>query len=403
MIDETRPSDAKAYAVRAFEAVRTMFGFSTLDFVACTGAKTRDLETQITEAEIRSGRTSWDVVTLGFGGNDLGDGDGGFGEIIIGCLDAREWGPRPRDLPDGCDISLGEAKQRIDVLAREKLPDLYRRVAELVRPGGDIIVVGYPQIFESVDRWDSWRRNVLRNCEGIRVQDIPLLRNVSDYLNASIFDAVVNADKESGIQGVRFHYIDTTATLYEPNGSDNRHGVCSQDPWINGLTVGLRSGDVRYIRSFHPDATGHQATGEAVANLFGSKVVFDDAPEGIYPVGALIAASGSTVTLESIEVGLNSIRANVVYKNVTGSFGTTTCRGFGDPRMTYVQIAGETIYATDTFCANNPTFDIGLDPGESHTSWAVYPRRPATLSQPFSLTWYPNLFGKTIEGIVLAP
>jgi hypothetical protein len=318
-IDQIRPSEAKAYAVRAYEAVRAEYGFGSLDFVACTGAKAGDVETQIEEAEDKAGRTSWDIVSLSFGGNDLGEGDGGFGEIIMGCLDAWGWGRtavrRPGSsivLPPagGCDITYEEAAERIDALVEQKLPRLYKRVAGLVRPGGDVIVVGYPQIFEEVNRWDFWRRNVLRNCEGIRAKDIPLLRRISDYLNIKIAEAVVRADAQLAQRGVRFHYVDATAALYEPENSDERHAVCSQHPWINGLTVGARSGDFRYQRTFHPNTSGHEATGAAVAALFGKVIRFDDVPVQLHQLTTGYAAVGPSGIPAGPETGATSASTN---------------------------------------------------------------------------------------------
>ncbi len=74
--------------------------------------------------------------------------------------------------------------------------------------------------------------------------------------------------------------------MYETGDTpDERHGVCSADSWLNGLTSGATSGDFRFARSFHPNRRGHEATSRVVAEVVRSGVRFDDAPR---PTGAVL-------------------------------------------------------------------------------------------------------------------
>jgi len=169
-------TDATAWSAGAYREVKNEMGLSGLHFVACTGAINDDVEEQITEAsrmEIPF-RDSWDVVSFSFGGNNFG-----FAPIIMGCLDIKEpwqWGllaPSP-----GCDTNQDEIKRRIDVLAGRvpftqrglegKLtwPSLYDRVAKVVDPGGDVLVVGYPNLLEDPEMLPPWRK-LVRTCAGI--------------------------------------------------------------------------------------------------------------------------------------------------------------------------------------------------------------------------------------------
>ena len=65
--------------------------------------------------------------------------------------------------------------------------------------------------------------------------------------------------------GVNFHWVDVSK-IYE--NDDSRHGLCTGEPWINGLTLGILGPDsgavpVRWQRSFHPNQKGHDAVGRS--------------------------------------------------------------------------------------------------------------------------------------------
>lgn len=277
-------TNAKAWSVGAYEEVRKRFGFGRIAFVACTNAITDEIESQIDEAATSSG--TWDMVTLGIGGNNIR-----FRDVLFGCLDIpNNWDEF--DLTPGCDADPARLRARIDMLTGNKdrkkgeydgdvtLPQVLDQVADVVDPGGDVVVAGYPQLVEEVDRWDGWRRRYIGNCEGIRSYDVGGLRGVTGYLNEQIAGAVHEADARHKDQGVRFHFVDIANDPYEYSDDPGaRHALCTRTPWLNGQTTGIGSGDLRLQRSFHPMQVGHTNTARVVARLLREKVRFGDAAD----------------------------------------------------------------------------------------------------------------------------
>jgi len=286
---------ATAWAVGAYRAVKDELGLSELAFVACTGATIDQAQGQIDEAETATGRDRWDVVSFSFGGNNIR-----FAEVLKGCLDLNSvWGAF--DLTPGCDVNESQLRSRVDMLTgaagpvageyegTTTLAGLFDTVAAHVEPGGDVVVAGYPHLVEEVAWWDGWRRNVIGNCEGVESYDVGMLRSVTGYLNEQIARAVTAADQAHQGDGVRFHFVDISRDPYEySENSRDRHALCSRDPWLNGQTTGMTSGDWwQTHRSFHPLQAGHTNTGRIVADQIRSSVNFDDAPEHLGTSAAL--------------------------------------------------------------------------------------------------------------------
>jgi hypothetical protein len=268
-----RGGTAKAWPVVAYDQIKKAGGFTSMDFVACTGNITDDWEGQVKEAVERGGRRSWDVISLSFGGNNIL-----FKQILLGCLDIeakRLW--TDFDFPPGCDVKLPALKDRIDLLTGKAtlpgkgfkgtvtLPDLYDDLADLVRPGGQIIVAGYPQLIEQEDMW-GWQAS---NCQGIWGYDVKLLRDGAKYLNDETEKVVNAADKRWASSGINITFVDVARNVYETSRTDteDRHGLCSNkgQQWLNGLTSSIENGGWRPARSFHPTQEGHTAIGKFVA------------------------------------------------------------------------------------------------------------------------------------------
>lgn len=262
-------TNAKAWAVVAKEALAEP-RISSWAFTACTGAISSDVEGQMTEAAATSGTSRADIVTMSMGGNDIL-----FPDVVYGCLDyEKSWS----SLKPGCDVDETTMRRRIDMLVGDipaeagqyvgvTLPTVYDHIAAKVRPGGAVVILGYPQVIEEVGRWDWWRRNVAWNCEGIQDFDVAMLRSVAGYLNEQIALAVQAADQRWSSKGIRFHWQDIATGVYETgNDAEQRHALCSADPWLNGVTTGWTSGDHRTDRSFHPKQVGHTATGTWLAS-----------------------------------------------------------------------------------------------------------------------------------------
>ncbi len=296
-------TNAKAWSVVAVDQLATLddrYSYEKPFFVACSGAINDGAATQL--AEMRAVVTNaslqkWDVVSFSFGGNNIN-----FEAVLKGCIDLNSvWGAF--DLSRGCDVTEAQMRKRINMLAGKEtivpneyqgtvtLPTLYDTIAGAVKEGGDVIVVGYPQLVEEVSRWSSWRRAINDNCEGIRSWDVGMLRSLTGYLNQQIALAVRDANSRWQSKGVEFHFVDIATEVYETSISvaDQRHALCSSSPYLNGITTGVTSGDYRKQRSFHPNQTGHDATGTYLATWAAENLEFPDEVVFVPPVDMTIA------------------------------------------------------------------------------------------------------------------
>jgi len=311
-------TDATAWPVGAYELLidDEAVVFQGMGLVACTGAITDDAEGQLDEASDRLDRSEFEIVTLSFGGNNIG-----FADVLLGCLDVNNlpWGAL--DLPGGCDVSEAEMRDRIDMLAGKApigrgyrgsvtLPQLYDRIADRVPSGGDVLVVGYPHLVEEPDRWPRWQRTLLPYCQGIQKRDVPLIRSATGYLNEQLALAVEDADERHHDEGIRFHFLDVSRDPYEFSESpDDRHALCSRDPWLNGLTTGISSGTLRKERSFHPTQEGHRNTARVVADYFRRSVRMDDGAWELTPIGiGPIALGMSAEEVRALGIDLRTER-----------------------------------------------------------------------------------------------
>ncbi|MFD7657866.1 SGNH/GDSL hydrolase family protein [Actinosynnema sp. NPDC059797] len=191
---------------------------ATLVFAACSGATTADVERQVTR--ITPATT---LVTLTVGGNDAG-----FADVMTTCTLGEDEGCVQR-------VEQAEAFVRDELPAR--LDALYGLVREQAPDQARVVVLGYPRLFgggSSLCLMSKPKRDALDRA-------------------VDVIDEVVAA--RAGAAG--FTYADVRDEF-------DGHGVCSGDPWINGLVL------LPYDRSFHPDREGQEfgylpALEEAVA------------------------------------------------------------------------------------------------------------------------------------------
>jgi GDSL-like Lipase/Acylhydrolase family len=271
---------SRAWAKVAYDLVRSQMTNSTFQLLACTGAVSNEIHAQY--------RDEWgsahpgvraDLLTLSMGGNNLG-----FPAVIKRCiglaLDNSTGAAVIVVSPaTGCDTTEAELKAEVDQLVGtshvgpdggQTLRDMYTELANnAVNRGGNIIVAGYPNIVEESGRWVLGLLEGNR-CHRIRRADATMLRSVTGYFNQQI--ALLVAEMNHQIRDVGFTWVDVSKVYEADNGS--RHGLCTGDPWINGVTLGTFGPHddkfpFRVDRSFHPTQDGHDATGAKVAEEVG--------------------------------------------------------------------------------------------------------------------------------------
>ncbi len=278
----------------------SVIGIFTL--AACTGAKTSEFFNPQNghPAEWTSPDPKYDLVTLGFGGDNLG-----FASVIMDCLGVS---PAGRVAAEAALAHVGGAYEawvhspivhcpsntKIRNLVKENIGsgtqspygEFLTQVAnQAVNPGGNIVVFGYPEIMEDPKFWPLYA-TTLGMCMGIRPSDAMELRGLAGDLNATIAEDVkaVNATHPNG---VTLTYVDVNTgnpkmgipysdpNLFEPN-TGARHNLCAAKEWLNGLTLSrtastsstLVNTDVTDTHSFHPNQEGNNAMAALFEQVF---------------------------------------------------------------------------------------------------------------------------------------
>ncbi|RKT69582.1 lysophospholipase L1-like esterase [Saccharothrix variisporea] len=173
-----------------------------LDFRACSGATTADVERQ---AGVLSSATQ--LVTVTVGGNDAQ-----FTEVMTTCVLSDE-------------RTCGERVSKAERFVREELPGRLDRLFGGLRSrtNAQVVVLGYPRLFEQSDpcSFSEAKRTAVNHA--------------ADAL------AEVLGDR-AGSFG--FTFVDV-------RGPFEGHGACGDDPWVNDLTYPITS-------SYHANAAGHR-------------------------------------------------------------------------------------------------------------------------------------------------
>lgn len=252
--------------------------YATPDLAACTGAKT----TQMINAPDAMGTPEWtsgmgrfDLVTFTFGGDNIG-----FSSIVEQCagldlsINALAAAARvplrvstlPTDPNHTCP-STAIVRGRIKTLGTTYRAFLKQVAQRVVVPGGNIVVLGYPDFIELPKFWATWEQK-LGVCWGIGTGDATELRGLAGDLDATIGSAVAAVNAQAP-DGVHLTYV-TVNTANDGNSSSDqdlfepslgpRHNLCASQPWLNGFTT------IHYgFGSFHPNQTGQNAEGQLAA------------------------------------------------------------------------------------------------------------------------------------------
>jgi hypothetical protein len=261
----------EAYAPDAYVDLRT--SLPTLNrptFVACSGATSADFLRNKDSA----GRPEWtsamgrfDLVTFTFGGDNVN-----FAGILAQCV----LGGDPIAPPDPGHRCPSNAFIQNEITAQLGVAyqSFLKKVAdEAVTSGGNIVVLGYPDLIEPPARWTSILRHLGR-CQGISTSDATQLRSEAADLNAAINQDVnvVNAQHPNGVT-ITFLNVNSGSdpgpitvskndkNLFEPSQVQG-HNLCGTgSPWLNGIVLFDKH------KSFHPSALGNEAEGRLLAQL----------------------------------------------------------------------------------------------------------------------------------------
>jgi hypothetical protein len=256
--------------------------------VACTGAKTHELFAPQGKhpLEWTPAMGKFDLVSFTFGGDNIN-----FGSAIYQCLGLSAAGGVSLLGALAADPITGLFAWAHDpfvhcpsntalrkTIANEA--SHYRRFLEhvasrVVTPGGNVVVLGYPELVELPKLWLPVDRYV-GLCQGIRPSDANELRGIAADLNATIAEAVKTVNAKH-INNVHVTYVDVNTgtpslgipyndpNLFEPN-TGARHNLCAAQEWLNGITLFSRHFSAN--ASFHPNEQGTDAMARLVVQAF---------------------------------------------------------------------------------------------------------------------------------------
>lgn len=239
-----------------------------------------------------------DVITLSFGGNDIG-----FAGIISDCITLPDgWGGEIVTGLSGCDLSEDVINARIDALLDPPNTDcvggratnvvdddpylcdlligpdpgnrgsyvdfLVQLVENNLTRRGRIYLAGYPAITAPTSEWGVWN-TFMCGAAQIKRGDAQRLERLAWRLDGALKTAVERANQRLGAERI----------LYVPRFDifrEGSHELCGRgEDWINGLTTTRGQGiTFRPSGSFHPNQAGHTAT----ANYLTDNIDLDQQP-----------------------------------------------------------------------------------------------------------------------------
>ena len=183
---------------------------TTLNFVACSGAKTGD----VLANQISAVNSSTNIVTITIGGNDAG-----FSDVITECA-------KPSWLSN-CSGRVTTAQNYIRNTLPGQLNNVYSQIKSRASATAKVVVLGYPRIFNGEDcNAGTW----------FSPDDETRLNATADLLSST-------TSGRAAAYGFTFKSAIPAFT---------GHAVCDSTEWLNGLSNPI--GD-----SYHPNRLGHSS------------------------------------------------------------------------------------------------------------------------------------------------
>jgi hypothetical protein len=264
----TLPGQSQPIATQA----QTLTGNTEFHFIACNGAKTRDVSESALDdpptAEDLAGNTDW-----GPGNDDSGenpqDSQGDLTSqttlvtISIGGNDARF-----SDVLRGCLLTTGDCIDSDYYLTRgsngavdpqplvifepyvingleSHLESVYESI-NAKAPDAKIVVLGYPNLFPA---------SPTSSCQvGPGVAGVGAYMNVGDQIWLNSMGAQLNQTIGFAVTDVKS--LGVNIRFVNPTSAFSGHELCSSSPWIYPIGVGLITG--LNPGSFHPTVAGQE-------------------------------------------------------------------------------------------------------------------------------------------------
>ena len=179
----------------------------TLNFEACSGAKTTDVNSN----QLGPLSSSTSLVTITIGGNDAG-----FSNVIVNC--ALYY------------FTCGSAISEANTFIKNTLPGLLDTTYNDIRAKATtahVVVLGYPRLFTAEGK--------TCNVNFLTSSNEKKLNETGDKL-----DAAIKAQAES-------HGF----TFVDPRSAFKAHEVCASEEWLNGQSNPLEE-------SYHPNVKGQE-------------------------------------------------------------------------------------------------------------------------------------------------
>ncbi len=217
----------------------------TLDFGACSGARTGDFynaksawgeQSQLSRLDASTG-----LVTFAIGGNDAG-----FSKVLGDCIGGKSLLPfvacsTDRAVTDPVDAAIDALRGK----TKKEGVRSYDSIAADIRsraPGATVVAVGYPHIFPAGGGTGG---PIPGRCQGVKKVDQRWMTAKTDELDAALKAAALRHG---------FLFADTVPAFAG-------HELCgSNGSWIH---------DILNHGRFHPTQAGHSATAEAVTGALG--------------------------------------------------------------------------------------------------------------------------------------
>ncbi len=270
---DCHPAPSGSWPLLTRDRIAPNLPFEPFTYIACTGGKREDLFSNDENVALQwDGHSQYDLVTFSYGGNDAG-----FRNALIICAGGNLAGELTDlgqfdwlvDSVAGCppDGALRSAIGQVG----NTYPAFLRKIVDagMVSPGGHVVVMGYPAIFEEPDKWNLTAK-ATGLCHTVNREGARRIRGWAGLLNARVGGAV---QATNGYKGVGFTFVNVqdgagnpapngidplrSPSLYEATGSADRHNLCGSDSWMFGTFRG----------NFHPNDAGHQAMSRVLAPI----------------------------------------------------------------------------------------------------------------------------------------